>query len=88
MKKITISSQFSVYNSASELPNDIQELMAQAISVRKKAYAPYSNFLVGAALLLENGQVIIGNNQEIADYFGNQDIFWGMLIGVLSVMVL
>lgn len=68
MKKITISSQFSVYNSASELPNDIQELMAQAISVRKKAYAPYSNFRVGTAILLDNGNTVLGSNQENAAY--------------------
>lgn len=68
MKKITITSEFSVYNSLEELPNDIQNLMEQAVSVRKNAYAPYSNFRVGVALLLDNGQIVIGSNQENAAY--------------------
>jgi len=36
--------------------------------IRDKAYAPYSEFLVGAALLLENDEVVLGNNQENACY--------------------
>ncbi|MBU2997174.1 cytidine deaminase [Cellulophaga baltica] len=43
-------------------------LMEQAVGARSNAYAPYSNFQVGAAVLLENGEVIIGNNQENASY--------------------
>ncbi|HQK39631.1 MAG TPA: cytidine deaminase, partial [Flavobacterium alvei] len=43
-------------------------LMKQAIEVRKNAYAPYSKFRVGAALLLDNGQIVLGSNQENAAY--------------------
>ena len=68
MKDITISTQFSVFDSVSELPNDIQNLMTQAIEVRKNAYAPYSKFRVGAALLLDNGKIVLGSNQENAAY--------------------
>lgn len=68
MKKISITTQFSVYNALEELPADIQNLMEQAISVRKNAYAPYSNFRVGTALLLDNGQIVLGSNQENAAY--------------------
>jgi cytidine deaminase len=68
MKKITITSQFSIYNSPQELPNDVQSLMKQAVTIRKKAYAPYSKFRVGAALLLDNGQTVLGSNQENAAY--------------------
>ena len=68
MKDIIISTQFSVYESVSELPNDIQDLMKQAIDVRKNAYAPYSKFKVGAALLLDNGKIVLGSNQENAAY--------------------
>lgn len=68
MKKITITSEFSVYNALHELPNDIQDLMEQAVGVRKNAYAPYSNFRVGVALLLDNGQIVLGSNQENAAY--------------------
>ena len=42
--------------------------MKKAIEAREKAYAPYSKFYVGAALLLENGEIIEGNNQESAAY--------------------
>jgi cytidine deaminase len=68
MKKITISSQFSAYSSLQELPTDVQKLMEQAVEVRKRAYAPYSKFRVGAALLLDNGQTVLGSNQENAAY--------------------
>jgi cytidine deaminase len=68
MKDIVITSQFSVFESISELPKDIQSLMEQAIEVRKNAYAPYSKFKVGAALLLDNGKIVLGSNQENAAY--------------------
>jgi len=68
MKDIIISTQFSAFESVSELPNDIQDLMKQAIDVRKNAYAPYSKFKVGAALLLDNGKIVLGSNQENAAY--------------------
>jgi cytidine deaminase len=68
MKKITITSQFSAYSSLQELPTDVQKLMEQAVEVRKRAYAPYSKFRVGAALLLDNGQTVLGSNQENAAY--------------------
>ena len=68
MKDIIISTQFSVFESVFELPNDIQDLMKQAIDVRKNAYAPYSKFKVGAALLLDNGKIVLGSNQENAAY--------------------
>lgn len=42
--------------------------MVEAIAIRKKAYAPYSNFKVGAAILLDNGKIILGSNQENAAY--------------------
>lgn len=68
MNEIIISTRFSVFESVLELPNDIQKLMIQAIAVRKNAYAPYSKFKVGAALLLDNGQLVLGSNQENAAY--------------------
>ncbi|KAF2334307.1 cytidine deaminase [Flavobacterium daemonense] len=68
MKEINITSSFSVYNNTKELPEDIQELMNQAVEIRKKAYAPYSQFKVGAALLLDNGKIVLGSNQENAAY--------------------
>ena len=68
MKEITITTQFKVFDSVQELPNDIQDLMTQAIEVRKNAYAPYSKFRVGVAIFLDNGKIVLGSNQENAAY--------------------
>ncbi len=68
MKDIIITTQFSVFDSLQELPADVQNLMEQAVAIRKNAYAPYSNFRVGAALLLDNGKIVLGSNQENAAY--------------------
>ena len=68
MKKIKIESFLEVYPSIKELPETIFCLMQSAIAARDKAYAPYSDFTVGAALLLDNGEVIAGSNQENASY--------------------
>lgn len=65
-KEIKIN--FEVITSYDQL-NDIEKtLFNKAETVREKAYAPYSNFFVGCALLLENGEIITGNNQENAAY--------------------
>ena len=42
--------------------------MENAVAIRKKAYAPYSKFMVGTALLLDNGKIVLGSNQENAAY--------------------
>ena len=68
MKEVKIESTFKVYEDLSELPDDIQQLMQSAIETRENAYAPYSKFKVGAAILLENNEVIVGSNQENASY--------------------
>lgn len=68
MKEIIITTQFSVFDSTEDLPIDILNLMEQAIAIRKKAYAPYSKFRVGAAILLDNGKIVLGSNQENAAY--------------------
>ena len=68
MKKIKIESFLEVYPNQKELPKTIFLLMQSAIEARDKAYAPYSKFHVGAAVLLENDEVITGSNQENAAY--------------------
>ena len=45
-----------------------QQLLTAAIDVRRQAYAPYSKFLVGAALLTEDNQIVTGCNVENASY--------------------
>ena len=68
MKTIRIDTSFDVFDDLEEVPKDIQDLMHKAIEARGKAYAPYSKFGVGAAILLENGEIITGSNQENASF--------------------
>ncbi|MGS2764610.1 cytidine deaminase [Sinomicrobium sp. M5D2P9] len=68
MKEVEITSRIVVYDNTDELPEVIRGLMQKAMEARKNAYAPYSRFKVGAALLLDNGEVVIGSNQENASY--------------------
>ncbi|RZJ60701.1 MAG: cytidine deaminase [Flavobacterium sp.] len=68
MENISITTSFGVYNSIDDLPADVKALMEKAIAVRKTAYAPYSRFRVGAALLLDNNEIVTGSNQENAAY--------------------
>lgn len=51
-----------------ELDNEDKRIVDTACKATDRSYAPYSNFYVGAALLLENGEIITGNNQENAAY--------------------
>ena len=64
-KKIELSFILAHLN---ELSAQEQQLVANAKSAFKTAYAPYSGFLVGASVLLENGEVINGSNQENVAY--------------------
>ena len=68
MKKLDITTSLEIYDSVHELSEELQGLMKQAVEVRDKAYAPYSKFKVGAAILLDNGEVVVGSNQENASY--------------------
>jgi len=68
MKEREIKSILVDYNSSAELDKKMQELIENAKQAAEKAYAPYSKFKVGAAVLLENGEIIQGNNQENAAY--------------------
>ncbi|QCE41715.1 MULTISPECIES: cytidine deaminase [Flavobacteriaceae] len=68
MKEVKIETTLQVFDNIKELSEELQALMSQASEARQKAYAPYSKFSVGAALLLDNGEVITGSNQENASY--------------------
>lgn len=59
---------YQEFSNAVELPEQDQKLINAAREASQNAYAPYSNFHVGAAVLLENGEIIKGNNQENADF--------------------
>ena len=56
------------YKSPDELSTEEQQLIERAIQTARDAYAPYSEFRVGACLLLDNGTFVMGNNQENAAY--------------------
>ena len=68
MKEINTGSTAFIYEDINELSDVDKNLMKVAVEATKTAYAPYSGFNVGAALLMEDGSIIIGNNQENAAY--------------------
>ncbi len=68
MKKIELKIVFTEFDDEKELSAVEQELLQKAREASSMAYAPYSDFHVGAALLLENGIIVSGNNQENAAY--------------------
>jgi len=59
---------YEEYNDITELDAADAALLQQARDITKQAYAPYSQFQVGAAALLNNGQLVLGTNQENASY--------------------
>lgn len=68
MKKVEIATVFYEYESIEALQREDKKLMEAAITIRKEAYAPYSKFRVGAAILLDDGTVVLGSNQENAAF--------------------
>lgn len=62
-----LSTKISIYN-FDEYSKEEKKLIEKAQDAALHAYAPYSNFYVGAAVLLANGKIITGNNQENAAY--------------------
>ena len=68
MKPIKVETTFYAFDSIGNLPVDVQQLMETAVEARLKAHAEYSKFSVGAAVLLDNDEVISGSNQENAAY--------------------
>jgi cytidine deaminase len=56
------------FQSIEELSESDRILLEEARKITRKAYAPYSGFHVGAAILLDNGVVVKGNNQENSAY--------------------
>ena len=68
MKKLELKIAFTEFENEKELSVAEQELLQKARHTCSLAYAPYSDFQVGAALLLENGIILTGNNQENVAY--------------------
>ena len=67
MKEINLTTKIVVYplEECSEIK---KKLIEEAKQATQRSYAKYSHFNVGAALLLENGEIVTGNNQENAAY--------------------
>ena len=55
---------YKEYKSWRELNSDDKRLLEAAYEAAKTSYAPYSKFNVGASVLLDNGEIIMGSNQE------------------------
>ncbi|MGN0229074.1 MAG: cytidine deaminase [Muribaculaceae bacterium] len=67
MKEINLTTKIAVY-SYTELTAEDKKLTEMAKDATKRAYSPYSGFNVGAALLLDNGEILTGANQENAAF--------------------
>ena len=68
MKILEFTSKVEEYASCTELPEDEQRLIEAAKNAAQGAYAPYSRFHVGAALLLKDNTLVSGSNQENVAY--------------------
>ncbi len=68
MTKQDFHFSYEVLDSEQELSEQDKQLLQQARAAASIAYAPYSGFLVGAAALLVNGEIVCGSNQENASY--------------------
>lgn len=67
-KTFTVSTSVSVFEKLSDLTATEMALLVEAGKALLGAYAPYSGFKVGAAVMLEGGEIVVGNNQENAAY--------------------
>lgn len=65
-KSFTFS--YKEYASIDELSELDKKMVSSAKDAQRKAYAPYSNFQVGAAILFEDGTIVSGSNQENIAY--------------------
>jgi cytidine deaminase len=68
MKQERFEFDYEVYDSSSELDKNDAWLLNEARNVTSQAYAPYSNFNVGAVAKLVNGEIVAGSNQENASF--------------------
>lgn len=68
MKQKQISFNLNVFDHHKQLPQDLELLFKAAVNAKQQAYAPYSKYQVGAAVLLDNKVIVTGANQENASY--------------------
>lgn len=67
MKEIRLETKISIYP-LNEVSDEGQPLVRAALKATEHSYAPYSKFHVGAAVLLADGTIVTGSNQENAAY--------------------
>ncbi|WP_192823610.1 cytidine deaminase [Rufibacter sp. LB8] len=67
-EKVQLNISYEVVSSIAALTDQEQQVMHLAQQATQNAYAPYSNYLVGAALMLSDGSLHQGTNQENAAY--------------------
>ena len=67
MKEIRLETKIAVYP-LNEVSDEEQPLVRAALKATEHSYAPYSKFHVGAAVLLADGTIVTGSNQENAAY--------------------
>ena len=67
-REIKLESRLTLFPDEGSLPPEYSQLVTAAREAAEDAYAPYSDFKVGAALSDGNGQLTVGNNQENAAY--------------------
>ncbi len=68
MKESKFEFNYKVFESIDELPEDQKHLLEKAREITASAYAPYSNFQVGAVAKMANGEIVVGSNQENASF--------------------
>ena len=64
----TFSTSYKSYGSIDELISVDKKLLKKAEEILEQAYSVYSGFSVGAAALLDSGEIIVANNQENIAY--------------------
>lgn len=68
MRKHELKTSFLIFDSAEELSPKEQDLLAMAKHALANSYSPYSNFKVGAAVMVKNGAMMGSSNYENAAY--------------------
>jgi len=68
MQQRLLKTTFDVYTSLDEVLSEEKRLMEKAKEAMQSAHSPYSDFMVGCAVELANGDIVLGSNQENAAY--------------------
>jgi cytidine deaminase len=66
--KQSFTFNYQLFSNWTDLPEQEQRLVDKAYEAMENAYAPYSEFKVGACALMDDGSFILGNNQENAAF--------------------